>query len=490
MRELLQRLAKLTSGYGLVTWAGPLLSLVFTPIITRVVGPSDYGTADYINTIGSALAMVTLLGLPQALYAHFHDHPEDKRWSSRTTGTVLAITLGISVPVGIIMVVLAPQVAAQAFGAQEYVGLLRLTGVALAFGVLTTVLTTAAQVGLRVRWGMLFSVTTLTITILGNILLIVVLRLGVAGMVLTPILATTGVSIAALIVMRRTIGRPSAAIARILLPSAIVLYPTVLAGWMLQVVDRFFLVQYVSTTELGYYAIANRIAGLVSIAISPVLAAWPALALATQYEFAARDRMAMMARYLVMIILGASLGLGLFAPEILIILTRPAYLPAAPYVGFLTYMHTFNAFVAILSVGALVDKKLKEMSWAVIAGALLNLVLNQLLIPRFGLWGATTATVLGYAVPPVVLYVLLRRRNGIPYPTARILAALAVQFGLLILGLMVPAMWFPYRLVLKSFLFWLLPLSFVALRLVTPFELHQAWSVVRHRLRQLHLGVL
>ena len=50
-----------------------------------------------------------------------------------------------------------------------------------------------------------------------------------------------------------------------------------------------------------------------------------------------------------------SLGVGLFANEILIILTRPAYLPAAPYVGFLTLMYVFTVFGFILA--AMIDRE-------------------------------------------------------------------------------------------------------------------------------------
>ena len=33
MRETLKRLTKMTAGYGMVQWAGPIVSLIFTPII-------------------------------------------------------------------------------------------------------------------------------------------------------------------------------------------------------------------------------------------------------------------------------------------------------------------------------------------------------------------------------------------------------------------------------------------------------------------------
>jgi hypothetical protein len=61
MRQTLQRLAKMVAGYGMVQWAGPFLSLIFTPIITRILTPEDYGVADYVSTVGAAIGTVALL---------------------------------------------------------------------------------------------------------------------------------------------------------------------------------------------------------------------------------------------------------------------------------------------------------------------------------------------------------------------------------------------------------------------------------------------
>ena len=124
--------------------------------------------------------------------------------------------------------------------------------------------------------------------------------------------------------------------------------------------------------------------------------------------------------------------------RILIILTRPAYLPAAPYVGFLAYMQVFGGFGAVLMTGVLIGKQLASVTGSVVAGAVVNVCSMHVLIPRFGVWGATIATVISYAVPQIMLYLILQRRYPIPYPMARFLGALAIQFLLLLAGFLVP----------------------------------------------------
>ncbi len=187
MREALKRLLKLAAGYGAVQWAGPFLSLIFTPIITRVLAPGDYGVADYLTTVVSALSTVALLAQPWSLTTHFNDRPGDQHWQRALTGSALAIATASGMICGALLFWLAPVLTARVPILGPYTGLVRLAAATFVFGIMGTVLTTAAQAALRVRWGMVFSLITILGTVFGNVVFVVVLRLGVTGMILTPV---------------------------------------------------------------------------------------------------------------------------------------------------------------------------------------------------------------------------------------------------------------------------------------------------------------
>jgi O-antigen/teichoic acid export membrane protein len=483
MSEILRRLIRLIIGYGAVQWAGPVLSLIFTPIITRILLPGDYGIADYLLTIVSALSTLALVALPQAVTTHFNDRPEDLAWQRTVTGSGFTIALASGAGFGLLLFVAAPTLTAHVPVISSYTGLVRLIGLTFSFGIMSSVLVAAAQAALRVRWGMVFSLVTIGFTVIGNLLFIVVLRMGVTGMVLTPVVTGLAVWVATIVLMHRMIGKPSLSVVTMLLRSGVLLLPTMLAGWILLVSDRLILGQFVSATELGYYAIANRMAGLVYVAMGPIYAAWTPLALASQHQENAMDRYVNVSRYLIAAVLLVGLGIGLFATEILIILTRPAYLPAAPYVGFLAYIHIFSGFGMMLYTGALMGKKLGAVSLTVMVGAAANVALNLLLIPQYGIWGATVATMIGYGVPQFLLYMWLQRHYPIPYPMGRFMAALGVQFALQMIGLLVPAIAFPIRVVIKLGIFAILPLSLIGLRILTQEEVLRLRDFLRRQVQ-------
>jgi len=480
MRQTLKRLTKMVAGYGAVQWAGPLLSFIFTPIITRILNPSDYGIADYVLTIASAIGTLAVFALPQAIAAHFNDQLEET-WQRRLTGSALVLAWLIAFPIGLLLVIYAPLIAQWAFHNPAHTVLFQLTGASVMFSVSSSILTTAAQAALRVRWGMLFSLATILGTVAGNVLFIILLRLGATGMVLTPILTSAIVSLLALVVMRNMIGRPTWAIMKTLAASGAILLPMGISGWVLMVADRLFLVQYVSTEALGHYAIANKIASLLYVAMLPLYSAWTSLALSIQHDPDAKRRYAIMARYLIAAVLGGGLVLGLFATEILIVMTRPSYLPAAPYVGFLAYVQVFTGYGTVLYTSAMASKQFKAITWTVGVGAIINMALNFALIPTYGIWGATIATVIGYAVPQALLYPIVQKHYPVPYPVGKLLSALLIQCSLLIAGLFVPPCPFLIRVILKGLIFALLPIAFVAIGLITRFELEQAILFVRLR---------
>ena len=471
-------------GYGTIQWAGPIVSFFFTPIITRILTPSDYGIADYVLTVASGIGIVALFGVPQALMTHFNDYPRDEQWQRHVTGSALFLVILIGLPFAASLIFLAPQISDWSLRDERYAILFQLVGATLISSAGNTILMTAAQSALRVRWGMLFSLTTLAATVLGNIVFIIVLRLGVLGMILVPSASAIALSIVILIVTRGMIGAPQPAILGQLLRSGMLLLPAMASAWALQMVDRLFLVHVVSTQELGYYAIANKIAGLLYVLMAPVYSAWMPLALAMQAEPNATQRYADVARYLIAFVLFAALGLGLFATEILIVMTRAPYLPAAPYVGFLAYVHFISTIGTVLSTGAMAGKQLSAISWTVGASAMVNIILNFALIPSLGLWGATIATVIGYAVQPVLLYPLIQKRYPIPYRTVRLLSVILVQVGLMVVGtLLLPPMIFPIRITVKLAILAMLPLAYIALGVITRFELRQAAFFLRHRLQ-------
>jgi O-antigen/teichoic acid export membrane protein len=175
------------------------------------------------------------------------------------------------------------------------------------------------------------------------------------------------------------------------------------------------------------------------------------------------------------------LVLTLFAPDILRLLTTEPF-----YSGAVTVIYLVPAILLgnmyIFAPGISIAKKTHFFIWINVGGAIVNIGLNYVLIPRIGIVGAGLATLLGYSAVFTAHMVLSQRFYPVPHQWCRIGAAVVVAAIL--------AWWIP-QLPLDDWLRWglnsLALAAFagiaLALGLVQLYELRQGLALIKARLR-------
>jgi O-antigen/teichoic acid export membrane protein len=109
--------------------------------------------------------------------------------------------------------------------------------------------------------------------------------------------------------------------------------------------------------------------------------------------------------------------------------------------------------------------------------AAINVLLNILLIPRFGIVGAAAATGLGHLVSLIGLYALSQRVLPIPYERARLTVVVLVTGGMVALAPQVETGSLAKDLLLKSGLLVLYGLALMAFRAITTSDLALLWKM-------------
>jgi O-antigen/teichoic acid export membrane protein len=93
-----------------------------------------------------------------------------------------------------------------------------------------------------------------------------------------------------------------------------------------------------------------------------------------------------------------------------------------------------------LSAGIYIEKKTHYLPFINAAGALANVGMNFLLIPRFGIAGAAWATFLAYLGMAGILYAATRRVYPVDYEWDRLWKIVATAVALLLASLFLPEM--------------------------------------------------
>ena len=193
--------------------------------------------------------------------------------------------------------------------------------------------------------------------------------------------------------------------------------------------DRFLLGAYLNEAAVGVYhagySLANRTLDVLFIWLG--MAGGPAMVMALErggrsaLEDAAKEQGAVM----VAITLPAAVGLALVSRPLAEVMVGPALREGAAAV---TPWIAASAFFAggttyYLHQAFTLARKTHLLLVAMAIPAAANVVLNLLLIPRYGLEGALWATTASYALGAVASFALGRRALALPFPTAALARA-------------------------------------------------------------------
>ena len=253
-----------------------------------------------------------------------------------------------------------------------------------------------------------------TLLVIGlNILFLPVLDYGVTGYVCSIILADLLTTVFLILVTRlwravkpRSMSRQTiSAMLKFCLP----LVPTTIFWWITGVSDRYMVDMMCSPELNGLYTAAYKIPNLLIYAISIFDSAWKLSVSAEEDpEACAAFYSRVWRAYTTLAFLGGG-GLILLSRICARVLFAEAFEEAWVYIPTLTFATVFTALCTFLGSVYFASRKTLGSMLTALAGALLNVALNFLLIPPYGAMGASVATFASYFAVCVLRLVTARR---------------------------------------------------------------------------------
>ncbi|MCU7239655.1 lipopolysaccharide biosynthesis protein [Pseudomonas peradeniyensis] len=176
--------------------------------------------------------------------------------------------------------------------------------------------------------------------------------------------------------------------------------------------DYLFIGAMLGSTALGHYAMASAAAEL--LLIVPEAVTTPLMKRLLQQD-AGMERLTPLAlRLTATVMLGACLSMALIGQWLIVTLFGADYAPAYPALLALLPGLLGLCYASILRLDLLGKNRPGTVSLLMGAGAALNLLLNVLLIPTWGIVGAAAASSIAYLAVTLAMLVLYCRLSGVP----------------------------------------------------------------------------
>lgn len=175
-----------------------------------------------------------------------------------------------------------------------------------------------------------------------------------------------------------------------------------LAMWGLNLSDRYVVAFFRPASEVGFYSLAYGIseksmAILVSVFIMTVIPSvintWE-----TSGRSKAEEMLTLVTRVYLIAALPAAVGLAVLGLPIIKILATPSYYEGARAVGYVAFSMFFWGLAMFGTLGMIVSKRTFRIGANQVIAAGVNLLLNLLLVPRFGFVAAAITTLIGFGL--------------------------------------------------------------------------------------------
>ncbi len=446
--------------YGLSNIASTAAALFLLPLYVRFLSPSQYGVYEVLVVTAGIFSMLVQAGIATALFKAVHYDVDAGIDQPVLMSTALYFAL-FSSGLGLLVLTLAaPQIAATILGDSIYANAVRIFLIKASLDTLAVVPLAMLRIREQAPRYLAVGVFRIGLTIVLATLFLVVLRQGLQGLLYAALLESI-IFTAVMVVMVAADLRFafSMSACKRMLSFGLPLVPIGLALLVLSSADRYFLRHYTSLDEVGRYALGYKLAMVVALVVRSFQIAWPPVMFAAAKRGTAETLYPPVLTYFVLTLTLVALTIAVFAPEIVLVIGSPAYYGAAAAVPLIALGNVLYGAYVVAATGANVANRTAPLAVAVVGAALVNIVLNFLLIPPFRAMGAAAATALSYAVLAAASWAVSQRFHPVRYEWRRIVLVLGIAIVLAAIGMTLPARVTTLNLLLKLSVLTTLPVA-------------------------------
>lgn len=260
-----------------------------------------------------------------------------------------------------------------------------------------------------------------------NIYLVAYLKKGITGIFISA-LAASLITTLAVFVVTMTFLRPkfSLPLARDYLAFGLPFVPAGLSSIAMEMIDRYILLVLKDTATVGIYSAGYKLGIFMLLLTTAFNYAWQPFFLKIGKGTDARLLFARIFTYFTLTTLLVWVILTGFIHELIRFriagysIIGPTFYGAEPVVPIVLLAYVFQGVYLNFLPGIYFEKKTKVIPLITGAGALINIGLNFLLIPSYGITGAAVATTGAYFSMAVLTFFVTRRFFSVPYEWQKI----------------------------------------------------------------------
>lgn len=402
----MNKLVKNTSIYTIGRILPKAAGLILLPIYTKFLTPHDYGLISAMGVLQAIIVVFFTFSIERSVIRLFYDYETEENKRDFLGTVTLAITI-ISTVIVILLFIFS-----------EYVGLIYKSINFYPFYALSILATyatvfTLVPLSFLTLKGQAVKFVTLTLTqfILNSGLIlwfILVRNEGALGVLKANLLSSVVLlPFYIYISIKSSNLKFKYSIFKNAINFSLPIVPAILTGWILTFSDRVFIERYYNLADVGIYSMAYQIAALVGLFTSSFGMAYDPLffklANSNDQKFA-KDKLSSYNQLYLIIVILICFCLSFFSKEAVALVLNKKYINVYLYIPLISFSYLFVSAGSVTSQFFQQSKKMKANMYISIFTAVLNVILNFLLIIPFGTYGAVFSTIISFGAGWFISY--------------------------------------------------------------------------------------
>lgn len=408
-------------------------SVALLPVFATQFSASQFGLVATAQVVVLAAATVARVGINSGMFrflAVYHSRRE-----SNAADAIVVTCLAASIASALVATLLV--LAGLSLLGTRLPADARLVGILIAFNITVSAPREMGEFALRAKQqSTQYVLLSSSFVILSTVLtgaLVVVARGGVPAVFAAPLLANVVIAPVALYTLRRHLKLKALSLVELkrALRFGVPGMPALLADWVTQYSDRFFLTRFSGLAQVGVYSMGYRI-GLIEQQVlgAATQAAWDPFVLSSYSNRDGPRVIGRVATYFAVAGMALVVLISASAPTVFTVIhARHEYFAATTVVFLIAFANFFATLQYLFSAPTSITLRPEVGTLLRFLAALINTGLNILLIATFGMLGAAWATVLTFFISALVTEAVGRRLWRIGYEYRKL--ALIVGGGLL-----------------------------------------------------------
>lgn len=467
--------------YSVGNIATKLIGIILLPLYTAHITVSDYGILGVLEISILILSQVLMLGQGSA-FIRFYDISKFKDSRKSLLFTILIFLIFIGVVFNLFGRIFSSKLARIFSKPKEFELYINLSLVIIGLKLINKLILSSLRAqGKPLLFAVsniikLFSVMSL------NIYFVAFIRIGIKGILLSYLIGEVVLILILLPYIKSSINFTFAS--KFLFQTLTFGFPLIfsaLAGMILNMGDRYVLKILGNYKEVGLYNLGYKIAGVLNMVfIQSFRLGLRPVAYKIFNEKGDKKFYSKMLTYSMFILIWFGLGISIIGKELIKTLAlNSEYWLAYSVVPYIILGYIFNGARSVVNISLYLTHKTSLIAYTTIGAAILNILLNFLLIPKYHIIGAALATIISFMVLYFISYSIAQKQYNIPYENKKIFLMLIIGFILFIISSFTTNMNILSRFPIKFLIFGSFPVLLYLCGFFDPVELRRLLGSIR-----------